>query len=88
MLIVSMGSDYVSEFRPLTGLLFTPRIIYEYVEPRWNDIDRGKPKKSLLQSHFVHYKSHMDWPGENPGISGEIPATNRLSHDTGLISLS
>jgi hypothetical protein len=86
-----MGSDYVSEFRPLTGLLFIPRIIYEYVEPRWNDIDRGKPKnwkKSLLQCHFVHYKSQMDWPGENPGIRGEIPASNRLSHGTGLISLS
>jgi hypothetical protein len=35
----------------------------EYGEPRWNYIDRGKPKNSekiLLQCHFVHHKIHMD----------------------------
>jgi hypothetical protein len=29
-----------------------PQVIYEYGEPWWNDIDRGKPKnieKNLLQ---------------------------------------
>jgi hypothetical protein len=43
---------------------------YEFGERRWNDIDRGKLKKSeenLSQCHFVHYKSHMDWPGLVPG---------------------
>jgi hypothetical protein len=32
----------------------------------WNEIDRVKPKysgKNLSQRHFVHHKSHMDWPG-------------------------
>jgi hypothetical protein len=33
-------------------------------------IDRGKPKNSernLSQCHLVHQKSHMDWPGLEPG---------------------
>jgi hypothetical protein len=40
------------------------------MEHRWNEIDRGKPKysgKNLSQCHFVHRKSHMDWPGIEPG---------------------
>ena len=39
--------------------------IFRLMEHRWNEIDRGKPKylgKNLSQSHFVHHKSHMDWP--------------------------
>jgi hypothetical protein len=35
--------------------LFIPQVTYEYGEPRWNDIDREKPKKSdknLTQCHF------------------------------------
>jgi hypothetical protein len=39
------------------------QMIYEYGEPWWNDIDRGKLKnseKSLCQCHFVHHKSNVD----------------------------
>jgi hypothetical protein len=42
---MSTGWDYVSELRPLTGLLFIPQMIYESGEPRWNDIDKGKTEK-------------------------------------------
>lgn len=35
----------------------------------WNDIERGNPnnlEKNLSQSHFVHCKFNMDWPGIRP----------------------
>jgi hypothetical protein len=37
--------------------------LFQVMEHRWNEIDRGKPKysvKNLSQWHFVHHKSHID----------------------------
>jgi hypothetical protein len=40
------------------------------MEYSWKDNEMGKPKyleKNLLQGHFVHHKSHKDWPGTESG---------------------
>jgi hypothetical protein len=37
-----MGSVYVSELRPPTGLLFISQVISACLELRWNDIDGGR----------------------------------------------
>jgi hypothetical protein len=42
MIITSMGWDHFSELRAPPGLLFISKVIYEHIEPWWNDLDRGK----------------------------------------------
>jgi hypothetical protein len=64
------GARHVPELRPPTVLLFILQMIHEYGEPRWNSIDRGKPKNSeenLSSCNSVHDKSHIDWPGRERG---------------------
>jgi hypothetical protein len=39
-----MEWDCVSKLQPSMDLLFIPQMIYEYGEPWWNDIVRGKLK--------------------------------------------
>jgi hypothetical protein len=41
MMIMSIGSDYISELWPPMGLLFIPQIIFEHGEALWNDIGMG-----------------------------------------------
>jgi hypothetical protein len=51
-------------------LIHPPNDIWVNMEQWWNDIDMEKPKdseKDLFQCHFIHHKSHMDWPGRETG---------------------
>jgi hypothetical protein len=60
---MSMDRDFDSELLPPTGILFIAQAMYEYGEPWWNDVDRGKLKNyetNFPQCLFVRHKSHMD----------------------------
>jgi hypothetical protein len=66
-----MGWDDVSGIATANGpIAHPPGETWVNIEQRWNDTDRGIPKdseKNLSQYHFVHHKSHMEWPGCEPG---------------------
>jgi len=50
------------------------------MEHLWNNTDRGKteePGEKPVPVTLFHHKSHMDWAGVKPGLSGERPATKR-----------
>jgi hypothetical protein len=67
------------------GLLFVTEVIHGYGEPRWNGIDKEKPKNSEKNiSSATLSTTNLTWtdPGANAIFHGERPATNRLSHGT------
>jgi hypothetical protein len=48
-------------------------VLFLVMEHQWNETDRGRPKysgKNLSQCHFANHKSHVDWPGIEPGPPG------------------
>jgi hypothetical protein len=65
--------------------MFILKVIYEYVELRWNDIDRENrviqrktfPSASLSTINLVWTDTSA-----NPVFRGEKPATNHLSYGT------
>jgi hypothetical protein len=58
----------------------------QLMEHQWNEIDRGNPttrkKKPVPVPLCPPQISHGLDLGSNPGLRGETPATNRLSHGT------
>jgi hypothetical protein len=57
----------------------------KYGEPRWNDIDRRKPKKSektCPSATLSTTKPTWTDPGVNPGLRYERSTTIRFSHAT------
>jgi hypothetical protein len=61
-------------------------MIHECGEPQWNDTDRGnwRTRRETFPSATFSSNSTCIEPGTNPGLRGESPATNRLSHVTWL----
>jgi hypothetical protein len=72
----------VSELLPPTDLLFIPHMINGYGKPHWNSFSRGKPNNWEKPYPIVTvYTTYKKWTvsGENPGLRGDRPDTNRLS---------
>jgi hypothetical protein len=59
--------------------------VLQLMEHQWNETDRGKPitRRKTCPSATLS-TTNFTWtdPGSNPGLCGERPATNRLSHGT------
>jgi hypothetical protein len=61
--------------------------VLQLMEHQWNKINRGKPttRRKTCPSATLS-STNLTWtdPGSNPGLRGERPVTNRLSHGTAL----
>jgi hypothetical protein len=82
-MFMSMGWDYVSTLRPLTGQLFMPQVMCVCGKPRWSVINRSNRRirrKTCPSATFS--TSNPTWT--DPGLRGQRLAVNRLSHGTAL----
>jgi hypothetical protein len=58
---------------------------------QWNEIDRGKPttrRKTCPSATLSTTNPTWTDPGSKPGLRSGRPATNRLSHDTAILTLT
>jgi hypothetical protein len=85
--VMSKEWDYVSELRPPIGLLFISQVIFEYGEPRRNDIGRGTEElgeRAVPVPLCPPQVPHGRTLARNRASEVRGPATNLLSHDTAL----
>lgn len=77
----------MSKLWPPGGLLLIPQKIHEYRKPRWNDIYRRKRinRRKASPSDTLSI-TNPTWTNLNadPGLRGERPETNHLSHGTAV----
>jgi hypothetical protein len=67
--------------------VFLPIFTINGAPVEWNRQGKTNSEKNLSQCHFVYNKSHMDLTWDRtPGLRGERPATNRLSHGTAIVT--
>jgi hypothetical protein len=67
--------------RPLTGLLYLPRVIVKMKNlMEWMAGETEVLGENLTRRHFVHHKSHL-----HPGGRGGKPATNRFSYGAAIL---
>jgi hypothetical protein len=85
LLFILMEWHCLSELRPPEPIVLSP---HECGESRWNDTDRencGTRRETFPSATFSSNSTFIE-PGTNPGLRGESPATNRLSHVTWFFS--
>jgi len=84
--------DHVNGVRPClwtpstNGPVVHPKMMYEYGEPRWNDVltgeNRRTRRKPSRSSTFSTTNPTWIDTDANPGFRGARPVTNDLSHGT------
>jgi hypothetical protein len=76
-----MGRDRVSELLPLPDIMLITLMIYDGGMILTREIRRAQRKTCPSATSFTTNSTWID-TGANPGLRGERPATNRLSHGT------
>jgi hypothetical protein len=86
-IVLGVGWDSVHLVRRSpTGLLYQPRMIDDYECGAVGGMKIGRGNRSTRRkpatAPLFRYKSHMTWPGLEPGQRGGKTATNCLSYGT------